>query len=176
MEGQVNKRNVMIESLLYDNQGLKEQVEKLSSEVEQKRECVNALKKQVERLQAEKDSLKSVVAYLESKNKEMSFELYELKKTMIRKEGQKKTSLENIPQKIPKYLIDQLDQESLFEYTGNFKDMSRELHRVESMPGFEFVSDVLQGDVPETIVQSGLQSYQDGKNEKGDLSKSNSSR
>lgn len=49
-----------------------------------------------------------------------------MKKALMRKEGQKKTSLETIPQQIPKYLVDHLDQESYFEYTGNFNnDLSR---------------------------------------------------
>lgn len=44
------------------------------------------------------------------------------------------------------------------------------------MPAFELVSDMLQGEVPETLVKSGLRSYQEKGKEKEDVSKNNSSR
>lgn len=103
-----------------------------------------------------------------------------MKKPIMKKEGvrtQKKISHDLIPQKVPKYLMDHFDQESIFEYTGNpNRDFSREFQRVESMPAFELVSDLLQAEIPETIIQSGLQSYQEKRREKTELSKSNSSR
>jgi hypothetical protein len=82
-----------------------------------------------------------VVAYLEKKNRELSFELFQVQKEQAMEEsGDKMRSQLQLPsRKQSKWISHELDNDSIFEYTGIFdKDADNlQLNKVESMPSLD---------------------------------------